>query len=169
MRAPRQRKLPPAPVCPHCQVPAVLVTGAAIYPHRADLHTKQFWRCERCGAYVGCHPKTSKPLGVPANAELRRARQLLHDRALDPLWQRAELHYNRPEDARAIAIIRNSARKRVYAYLSWRLGLDPEDTHTAMFDLETCRRAWTALARTDYPAIRDWYKTREKSEKDKAA
>lgn len=165
----RPRKQPPSPVCPHCQIPAVLVTGAAIYPRRPDLHEKQLWQCTACDAYVGCHGKTSRPLGVPANAELRRARMLLHDRVLDPLWQRAEVYYNRPEDARAIAIIRNSARKRVYAYLGWKLGLDPEETHTAMFDLETCRRAWTALAGIDYPFIRAWYKAREASAGKKAA
>lgn len=38
--------------CAECNGRPVLVTGAVIYPHRADLHARSFWRCE-CGAYVG--------------------------------------------------------------------------------------------------------------------
>lgn len=158
-------KAPKAPVCPHCERAAKLVTGAAIYPGRSDLHTKKFWRCEPCGAYVGCHGLTARPLGTPANAELRRARTLLHEHRLDRIWQHAETcgDYT-PEDHRAIGKIRGVARSRVYAFLSWKLGVDREDCHTAMFDLGTCRRAWVALQGVDYAQVRTWYKARQQKE-----
>lgn len=157
-----------APICPHCKAPAALVGGDDVYPHRPDLASKWFWRCAPCEAYVGCHPGTKRPMGFPANAELRRARSLLHDRMIDPLWKTAvaSVGYT-PEDARARKIITNTARGRVYAFLGFKLGLDPDETHTGEFDLETCRRAWTALQGIAYPEIRDWAKARKAADAEK--
>lgn len=149
------------PTCPGCNKPAQLVDGARMYPSRPDLHAKWYWLCLPCGAWCGCHPGTKRSLGVPAGAELRRARSILHHDRLDPLWQNATAHYDHePESPRAVAIIRNTARSRVYEFLAWKLGLDREDCHTALFDLATCRRAWTALAGADYGTIRAWAKAR---------
>ena|SRR5258708_6187380 len=150
-----------APVCPYCSKDTVLLSGKDMYAHRPDLAEKQFWVCMPCDAYVGCEGKTTKPLGTPANAELRSARMKLHNLRLDPLWQHAEqCGLYSPEDPKAIAIIRNTARVRVYAYLAWKLGLSREECHTAQFDITECRRAWVALRDIDYPFVRDWYKKR---------
>ena len=75
-----------AVVCSECSSAAFLVAGARIYPHRKDLHGRKFWLCP-CGAYVGCHPGTTLPLGSPAGKRLRILRQKVHD-AIDPLWAR---------------------------------------------------------------------------------
>ena len=72
------------------------------------------------------------PLGTPANAELRRARGMLHNR-LDPLWKAAPKKQRR------------TARRRAYRILRRALGTTAEATHVGMFDLETCRAAWRAL------------------------
>lgn len=77
-----------------------LVTGAIVYPHRPDLKDKQFWVCDRCRGYVGCHPNSKKPMGCIPTPTLRLARSLLH-RRLDPLWKLG--HYT---------------REHVYKYLS---------------------------------------------------
>ena len=72
-----------------CDVEAVLVTGAEIYPHRKDLAELPFWRCPTCQNYVGCHHKTAdrtRPLGNIPTQELRDIRQRIH-RILDPLWE----------------------------------------------------------------------------------
>ena len=37
---------------------ARLTNGAEIYPHRPDLHELPFWKCDKCGNFVGCHHKT---------------------------------------------------------------------------------------------------------------
>lgn len=140
----------------------MLVDGTVVYPHRPDLAAKRFWRCAPCQAWCGCHPGSSRPLGVPATADLRKARQMLHNDRLDPLWKTAiETVGYTPEDPRARAIITNTARSRVYEFLAWKLGIDREDCHTALFDIATCRLAWTALAGATYPAIRDWAKARK--------
>ncbi len=71
------------------KVEARLTSGVEIYPHRSDLHSLPFWKCDACGNYVGCHHKTSdrtKPLGNIPTPELRNARKHIHA-ILDPLWK----------------------------------------------------------------------------------
>ena len=115
-----------SPICPYCDRKSELVTGNAIYPHRPDLFGKFFYRCEPCGAYVGCHPGTQNPLGRLANAELRAAKQKAHA-AFDPMW--------RGNDRSA-----GKRRAAAYAWLSEQLGIAPQNTHIGMFDVDLCKR-----------------------------
>jgi hypothetical protein len=71
------------------EVTARLTDGAEIYPHRSDLHCLPFWKCDRCGNYVGCHHKTenrTRPLGCIPTEEIRKARKEIH-KVLDPIWR----------------------------------------------------------------------------------
>lgn len=121
--------------CP-CGAECALKTGRDVYPHRADLSDKFLWVCPSCGARVGCHKGGTKPLGTPANAELRRARMLLHDQRLDPIWKYAEREkYGKRASRRAIT----------YKYLAHLLGIPRNEAHTGLFTLEQCRAAWRAL------------------------
>lgn len=77
--------------CCGCQsdVQARLTDGGEIYPHRSDLASLPFWRCDTCGNYVGCHHKTkdrTRPLGVIPTPELRKARGHVHG-LIDPIWK----------------------------------------------------------------------------------
>ena len=77
--------------CTGCQdtVDARLADGAEIYPHRKDLKSLPFWKCDNCGNYVGCHHKTAdhtRPLGCIPTAEIKKARQHIH-RLIDPVWK----------------------------------------------------------------------------------
>lgn len=110
------------PRCDYCGRDAVLVTGADIYPHLPELHAKQFWCCAPCGAYVGCHPGTERPLGRLANAELRRAKVAAHG-AFDLLWR-----------------ARGWKRNAAYRWLADQLGIDREQCHIGMFNVATCAR-----------------------------
>jgi len=72
-------------------VRARLTDGGEIYPHRPDLAPKQFWKCDTCKNYVGCHPsndrkKTPVPLGCIPTPEIRKARNHIHA-LIDPLWK----------------------------------------------------------------------------------
>lgn len=100
--------------CGCAQTKAVRLTnGSEIYPHRKDLYELPFWVCDSCGNFVGCHHKTkerTKPLGVIANSEIKKARQHIH-RILDPLWESGKFK-----------------RKEIYRKLSDRLGYE---YHTA--------------------------------------
>lgn len=149
------------PICPHCNRASELVTGADIYRGRDDLADKFFYRCRPCDAWCGCHPRSKRPLGVPAKADLRRARSLLHERRLDPLWKTAltTADYH-PEDRKAVAIITNTARKRVYEWLAYTMGL--KEFHAGECDIDQCREAWILLSNITYPEIRAWAKARPK-------
>ena len=111
----------PAPKCPYCADTPELVGGDVIYPRRHDLSHKLFWR-SACGAYVGCHPGTSQPLGRLADAELRQAKVNAHA-WFDQIWRTKQM-----------------SRSKAYGWLAKQLGLPKEKTHIGMFDVETCRR-----------------------------
>lgn len=149
----------PAPICPYCAGSTALITGRDLYERRPDLAAKWFYICAPCEAWVGCHTGTRRPLGSPANAELRRARSLLHNLRLDPIWKGAiqSVGYD-PEDRRAAAIITRTARSRVYAWLSHTMGTE---VHAGQFTLEECRTAWVHLGNITYPEIREWAKARK--------
>ncbi|CAB5212840.1 Protein of unkown function DUF3268 [uncultured Caudovirales phage] len=75
--------------CNGDKVDARLTNGAEIYPHRPDLASLPFWKCDGCGNYVGCHHKTAnptEPLGNIPTPELRKARNHIHA-ILDPIWK----------------------------------------------------------------------------------
>lgn len=77
--------------CCQCEtdVNARLTDGGEIYPHRPDLKSLPFWKCDSCKNTVGCHHKTknrTKPLGVIPSPEIKTARKHIHA-LIDPVWQ----------------------------------------------------------------------------------
>lgn len=75
------------------KVKARLTDGSEIYPHRRDLHPLPFWKCDKCGNYVGCHHKTknrTQPLGCIPTPEIKNARQNIH-KLLDPIWKAGKI------------------------------------------------------------------------------
>ncbi|MGR4927360.1 zinc-finger-containing protein [Bradyrhizobium sp. CAR08] len=149
------------PLC--CGVPARLTTGAEIYPNRPDLRTKPIYKCDRCKSYCGCHPNTTKSLGVPANAATRRARSQLHDHVFDPIWKNAVKTGGYGDVAIEDAgKIRKAARGRLYGYLAEKLGLDRDGCHTGMFTVEQCQLAAEALRGVTYPMVREWHQAKKK-------
>ncbi|MEM1150257.1 MAG: zinc-finger-containing protein [Pseudomonadota bacterium] len=115
--------------CAGCQADVTprLTDGREIYPHRPDLGSLPFWRCDTCGNFVGCHHKTkdrTRPLGCIPTPEIKSFRQRVH-RLIDPLWKSKRMR-----------------RGTVYAKMADGLGV-PE-YHTA--DLATVDQARRALA-----------------------
>lgn len=129
--------------CPYCDRPAVLTTGARIYPHRPDLFALKFWQCAPCEAWVGCHKvgrgygDGTRPLGRLANAELRAAKSAAHA-AFDPLWMAKG---NKGE-----------ARKRAYRWLAQELRISEANCHIGMFDVAQCRAVVDAVTRRELTA-----------------
>lgn len=107
--------------CQYCNNNAKLVTGNILYPHRPDLYNMKFWNCKECDAYVGCHPGTDKPLGILANAELRRAKRKAHE-AFDPVWKNGKIK-----------------RADAYKWLADKLGIRIESCHIGMFNVSMCK------------------------------
>jgi hypothetical protein len=71
-----------------------LTSGEEVYPHREDLHSLPFWRCDTCGNFVGCHHKDKNnptlPLGIIATPEIKNARRHIHA-LIDPLWKSGKI------------------------------------------------------------------------------
>ncbi len=120
---------PTDPTCVECGSMPERVKGDAIYPHRADLHMKSFWRCQ-CGAYVGCHPFTRVPLGRPAGPATRAARNAAHA-SFDALWRR-----KMERDGCG----QQEAREAGYAWLAQQLGYEPGKCHIAWMTAEEAAR-----------------------------
>ena len=100
-----------------------LVPGDMIYPHLPNLKRSWFVQCE-CGAYVGCHPGTTIPMGRPAGRATLALRSKAHN-LFDPFWQR---------DVIDLGASRRTARKAAYSWLAGKLGLDPSCCHIGWFD-----------------------------------
>ncbi len=111
-------------ICPYCSCPVALVDSKIIYGKSYG----QIYLCLVCGAYVGCHPGGTRPLGTPADRATRTARYMAHQ-AFDPLWKRGQM-----------------TRRQVYAWLSQRMRLPPEQTHIGMFDQAQCCRVMQLCA-----------------------
>lgn len=109
--------LPIEPICIECGNKGELVDGQRIYPHRPDLYAKRFYLCA-CGAYCGCHPGTTIPLGNPCGPVTRKARSAAHA-AFDPLWKRGVM-----------------SRPSAYAWLTQATGIAREQCHIGMMTAE---------------------------------
>lgn len=121
--------------CDYCQRPAEFVSGRVIYPHRPDLAHEKFWRCEPCGAWVGCHRRNKRlqlngdePKGRLANAELRKIRMRAHD-VFDSLWRSGGME-----------------RTAAYEWLAGALGISVANCHIGMLDVGGCKAVINAVA-----------------------
>lgn len=121
-----------APDCPYCKGLTTLVTGEQLYPRRPEFASKRFYRCAPCDAHVGVHEGTLTPLGTPANAELRAARQRAHQ-TFDGLWNRANKYQRR------------AYRSYCYRALAEELGM--QEVHIGQADLALCARIIEVSAR----------------------
>lgn len=121
--------------CDYCQQPAEMVKGTVIYPDYPELAKKNFWRCEPCAAWVGCHPRNRRfgnvgiePLGRLAKAGLRRAKNRAHA-AFDPIWQQGHM-----------------TRVEAYIWLAEALGIQLDDCHIGHFDEAQCHEVVRVVA-----------------------
>jgi hypothetical protein len=105
-------------ICDYCGTPAEFIDSAAIYGKSYGM----VYRCPNCGAYVGCHKGTDKPLGRLANKELRTWKMKAHD-AFDPIWKSHKMR-----------------RPAAYKWLSEQMGIPWDKTHIGMFDIEQCKQ-----------------------------
>ena len=125
-----------AVTCTYCGKPAQLLTGNVLYPGRLDFANSNFWKCFGCDAYVGCHRAGTysvvkghrvehvgtEPLGILANAQLRRAKSAVHE-VFDPLWKSGLM-----------------GRNAAYQWLAKQLGIPKRLCHIGLFDIERCNQ-----------------------------
>ena len=115
---------------------AVLTNGRQIYPHRLDLAEKQFYLC-KYGAYVGCHPNSTDPLGGCAGAETRKARIAAHA-AFDPIWKSGRM-----------------TRGAAYRWLSHKTGIPKTNCHIGMMTIAQAKAVVSALSAPQAPETSD--------------
>jgi hypothetical protein len=120
--------------CTQCDGKAWLTPASEVYG-RAMGREYVYW-CKPCDTRVGCHKGTTRPLGTPANAELRRERERTH-KYLDPIWK-GDLEQRRQVDP---AYKEAKARTKFYQRLATAMQLNEDDCHIAKFDLAQCKRA----------------------------
>lgn len=109
--------------CRYCQTSATLIDSAYVYKKSYG----PIWYCGNCGAYVGVHKNTHKPLGILADSSLRNLKKGVH-RHFDPIWKRKRM-----------------TRQKAYRELAKKLGIPIEKCHVGMFDEEMCLKALTAI------------------------
>lgn len=107
--------------CEYCKTPAVLRSGKQLGVHW-ERNKWMYWACLTCGAKVGCHPRTTKPLGTLANKDLSILRYKAHEQ-FDKLW-----------------LDRKLARTLAYVWLTDKLGINRDDCHIGKFDEEQCKK-----------------------------
>lgn len=116
-------------LCRYCDREATFSPTSAHRYHGRDLGP--IWECIPCGAYVGCHPRSKRPLGCVASAETRALRVAAHA-AFDPLW-RAKM--------RRDGCSQSEARTAAYRWLSECLGIAMKHCHMSMMDDDLLRAA----------------------------
>jgi hypothetical protein len=116
-------------LCRYCQRPPPLLKFRdAGYPYRKDYGPT--WVCQPCGAWVGCHPGTTTPLGGLANADLRKLKIEAHA-VFDPVWQRR---------IEVEQCSKSKARRDAYAWLAEQLGISVEICHIGYMNENECKR-----------------------------
>lgn len=115
-------------------------------------------RYPNCDCTHGAHPDGA-PLGTPANKETKQARIAAHA-AFDELWKGCMSEYPKAGKRNASEITR-MARRRCYAWLAERLGLDSEACHIGQFDIATCKRVVAACEGVTYAEVRRWFKAQK--------
>lgn len=121
------------PLCPHCNVPAVVFH---LPPGTFGQRNPRRWECpmQGCDARVGIHENSKRdaPLGTLAREPLRRHRMSVHG-AFDPLWRHGPA-------------CRFPTRRKAYEWLANALGIDFNRCHVGEFDHAMCARAQRAIA-----------------------
>jgi hypothetical protein len=116
-----QMKIPPP--CPVCGSKPVLNSREAV--GYGGQGSGKVWTCSNwpdCDTYVGCHRKTTIPLGTLADGELRSLRKRAHN-AFDWSWKKGGM-----------------TRDGAYGLLMEELGLEENEAHIGMMDQEQCRQ-----------------------------
>lgn len=126
-------------ICPYCSSAVKLTSSRKLYARDYGF----IWLCSaypKCDTYVGCHKGTKNPLGTPANAPLRKFRNLAHS-SFDTLWRRKQKKLLK--ETKQYQVKSNTkylARSSGYKWLSEMLNVEFEKCHIGMFEIEKCKQ-----------------------------
>ena len=109
--------------CPYCGAPMVFRPASEIY--RDTDRKERMLVCSRypaCNTYVRLCPGTDRPLGVPADPELRKLRSRAH-KSFDSVWKKGYM-----------------TRNDAYCWMADFLGLRRQDAHIGQFGNYQCQK-----------------------------
>ena len=112
-------------ICRYCGGVIRLVSAETVYDEHTERRGKKgemIYQCQNCGARVGCHKGTNRPLGKVANEMLRCKRVQAH-RSFDRLWKR-----------------RGMERRNAYRWLAKEMDLSMGAAHIGGFEMDQCQR-----------------------------
>lgn len=109
-------------ICDYCNIATRIAKGSEIYPHRPYISSLNFYLCDSCGDYVGCHKNGDGkiPLVRVADEELMKAKSKAHA-AFDPLWKSGMMTLG-----------------AAYSAMAKSMGIYKEQCHIGMFNVEQC-------------------------------
>lgn len=112
-------------ICRYCGgtirlVPAETVYGAST--GRLRKKNEKIYQCQNCGARVGCHKGTDRPLGNVANEMLRLKRIETHQ-IFDSFWKRQHI-----------------SRAAAYKWLAKKMNLPEGAAHIGDFEMDQCQK-----------------------------
>ena len=117
-----------------------LCGGIVRYGSNAEIYGTEYgsgkcYICSSCGAYVGTHkPRPKEALGLLANAEMRNAKRICHDR-FDRLWKEKK-HARKKRD-------------RLYQRMAEIMDIPLEMCHFGYFDMDMLRKAYLAIVQIE--------------------
>jgi ssDNA-binding Zn-finger/Zn-ribbon topoisomerase 1 len=109
--------------CPYCGARMETRLGSEIYHDAANK--ERLLVCTdypRCNTYVHLYPGSDRPMGMPANGDLRNLRHRAH-KSFDQMWKQGYM-----------------SRDAAYRWMADFLGLRPQDSHIAMFGDYQCKK-----------------------------
>ena len=122
-------------ICRYCGSVIRLVPARSIYgdaAQRLGLERERIYQCQNCGARVGCHKGTDRPLGNVANEALRLKRMETHQ-VYDSFWRR-----------------RKMTRSQAYKWLARELGVPEKQAHIGGFEMDTCEKVIRLCRNTEH-------------------
>lgn len=129
--------------CPYCNSETDFKDSSVIYGKSYGM----VYVCKKfpeCDAYVGVHQGTTKPLGRLANAELRKWKKAAHAH-FDPLWKWKLMERRSGKPGKSgkpggSHYRKGYARQSGYKWLASELGINRDDCHIGMFDVDMCKK-----------------------------
>lgn len=124
----------PSPInleCPYCKQQALYSSTSNFLYHGRDYGAVYFCTCKPDGVYVGCHHKTSTPLGALCDSGTRLLRAKCHS-IFEPYWKALS--------ANMLAKEQKAFKIQMFNNLAKLLKIEPSECNFSLFDDDLCRR-----------------------------
>jgi len=116
-------------ICPYCGGKVIFTDSSVMYGRSYGM----VYLCTNCGASVGVHKGTQKPLGTLANAALRNKRRETHA-VFDSFWKQRKMN-----------------RTEAYKWLARQMQLPEYRAHIGQMDMEQCAQVIRVVQSQNQP------------------